>query len=1094
MTNLGEGRFLISSTGQQQVVADISKIEKQFVQLGGMVEKINGVFVATWENIQTGAGSILPVLGKTDELLERIGRHVTEASKAFKGLETLQLSEGLQNIAGGPTPDFGIDKLIEQFKLLSTTDPFAAFKRAGLDMQSVLDQVRAGITLLRDEERKLVAQQKFFSEQLIVGPDQQRALEILEAQLVRTRERLEQLGAVVAETSKKEVITVGAAPPAGQLFDGSQFRDIDAMLEHTRTTAVSTQKELTDLGKTKLDPLQQSLELVAVGENKVAIAAKKVTDEINRLEAEFKQVSDAMRKGATDASLPTRMAQIEARAKTLGISLGKTKRQLDDLGKSGGRISGFFRSLGEAYQRLGEKIEDTTGIAASDFSILFGAGLAGGLAGGIRIVQKLTEAIIKFGTEQSFLAEQTRLSFGDASNEIQSFATTSVRALGVSETEALQTANAFAILAAETKLTGDQALVFAKALTAATAAIEATFPGFKTTEEAQQAVAAAIGGSEQALLRLGITLKDLNDIAERNFGGKLFQQLNELEQKWVRSVAVTEAATEGVAQFGAGAETMTDRIKDAQKVVGDFFGALNRGTVLDDPFAQVQASIESLVQEGKHGLIDQIFNFEGSSGQIGQLERAAKSLSLEQLNSAKKHAAANITDKKLREEVLKVLNDQVRALKEHQALLAGGTTELEKQADLHAQNLEEFQNNLDLQRQAADAVRAIKEAELDGNRRVEQSEIALQRVREDNARKYRDLIIRNQRTAEDAAHRVEEAEFALQDARDNAADRIEDANDRVEDAQKQAFRSTRAIKERIGDLERDHARKVEEAQKKVADAHRDTAKAVFEAQLDIEAALRGMDDAAFNAAQRAKSNARESGLSKIAETEADLARDQEDHERELGRLRRDLKEARLDGIEEIARAERDRLRAERDGAKEIAKAERDVTRARVEQVRALEDAIRALSDLEVEQNRALADAKRGLEEAEIARDRAIQSALRGYEKLREQIGLVTGELLHQLEILMNHPASRDRFFPPGLAHGGSAYEGHPYIVGEEGPELFVPNKSGDVVSAADLMALFKQLRTGGSVGGSPNITVYESYDARATAWAVSARLAQFVRN
>jgi hypothetical protein len=38
--------------------------------------------------------------------------------------------------------------------------------------------------------------------------------------------------------------------------------------------------------------------------------------------------------------------------------------------------------------------------------------------------------------------------------------------------------------------------------------------------------------------------------------------------------------------------------------------------------------------------------------------------------------------------------------------------------------------------------------------------------------------------------------------------------------------------------------------------------------------------------------------------------------------------------------------------------------------------------------------------------------------------------------------------PPGLAEGGKAKKGKPYIVGEKGPELFVPDESGTVVPQA----------------------------------------------
>ncbi len=58
--------------------------------------------------------------------------------------------------------------------------------------------------------------------------------------------------------------------------------------------------------------------------------------------------------------------------------------------------------------------------------------------------------------------------------------------------------------------------------------------------------------------------------------------------------------------------------------------------------------------------------------------------------------------------------------------------------------------------------------------------------------------------------------------------------------------------------------------------------------------------------------------------------------------------------------------------------------------------------------------------------------------------------------------------PLGLARGGTAKAGSPYIVGEEGPELFMPGQSGTVVPNKQLA------RTGGSggtVGGGNNINI-----------------------
>lgn len=56
---------------------------------------------------------------------------------------------------------------------------------------------------------------------------------------------------------------------------------------------------------------------------------------------------------------------------------------------------------------------------------------------------------------------------------------------------------------------------------------------------------------------------------------------------------------------------------------------------------------------------------------------------------------------------------------------------------------------------------------------------------------------------------------------------------------------------------------------------------------------------------------------------------------------------------------------------------------------------------------------------------------------------------------------------PGLAVGGSAFAGEPYIVGERGPELFVPNVNGSIVRRDEKGALFPAM----AGGGGPNIVV-----------------------
>ena len=56
----------------------------------------------------------------------------------------------------------------------------------------------------------------------------------------------------------------------------------------------------------------------------------------------------------------------------------------------------------------------------------------------------------------------------------------------------------------------------------------------------------------------------------------------------------------------------------------------------------------------------------------------------------------------------------------------------------------------------------------------------------------------------------------------------------------------------------------------------------------------------------------------------------------------------------------------------------------------------------------------------------------------------------------------------GLADGGPAKKGTPYIVGEEGPELFVPDQNGTVIPNDKTTSM---MNSGGTaIGGGTNVT------------------------
>jgi phage-related minor tail protein len=77
---------------------------------------------------------------------------------------------------------------------------------------------------------------------------------------------------------------------------------------------------------------------------------------------------------------------------------------------------------------------------------------------------------------------------------------------------------------------------------------------------------------------------------------------------------------------------------------------------------------------------------------------------------------------------------------------------------------------------------------------------------------------------------------------------------------------------------------------------------------------------------------------------------------------------------------------------------------------------------------------------------------------------------------------------PGLAEGGPATAGQPYVVGEEGPELFVPRGSGTVIPNDEMSS------GGGGFGGATNVTYNIQATDAASFKSLVARDPEFIYN
>lgn len=918
------------------------------------------------------------------------------------------------------------------------------------------------------------------------------ALEKIRAELKQTEEAVEGFGEGFEKSASGLIVPSNVKDQLDGIASG--FEDVeDAAKKLAKVDAFKAHQEEARAAATATKELSAET-------GKFAVANQQATESVTKLQAKRKEFTSehgtlvpvlSTDTGKLEADLvgtAKRLKQIGSEAKLLQEQLGvtaaapglaKLRLEAEKLHATlGTTFKGFpeeankaarSMSLVERFTGAADKVLGGLGLSVRGVSVLLGAGLATGLAGIIRIIQKLGGQLVEFVSAEHELARQTSFTFGSAADSVESFAASTASSLGASRREFLETANTFGALARQLDLPENLFGPFATQLTELTALIETRgVPGLKNIGDVAKAIEASITGDNKALKQLGTSTAEFAAIALKEFG-KLPDQLTPTE----RSIVAIDALT-----------------KDAASAAKD-------------------------LADGQAGFWSELGNVIG--GTVSLVTDGVKELRLEHLEAAAAAAKQSVTAERLshvstqelfilkelakgHRDTVGVIQTEIDRRNEHAKAVTRATEELKKQVEALHLNETAFLANQAAIDQVRDAFKTLARAAEDGTRRVQEANERLGRVRVDNAQKLNELTIRNERAAVDAAIRVNEAEKALEDARFNRQKRLEDAQDKADDARRQSFRSIRTAQERLSDFQRESARRIRDLKEKVSETHKQEAKEFTEAMVSIETAQRRGDAEGENAARRELARLQESEGAKndLAVAERALAEQQKDDAIELKRLQRDLVEARADGAREITRAVRDQHRAEYEGLREIEKAQTQVTAAVLAQKRAHEDALRTLGELEVQMNRALFDAKKGIRDAERERDRAIKDATKGIERLARSIG-ITIDRLRELISMLNFQQTAGLFFaatqPFGLMAGGPAQAGSPYIVGERGPELFIPNSAGTVVSNDDVLALLKQLAASNNGGGSQQIIVNEvANDPEATAFMVAARLARNVNN
>lgn len=737
--------------------------------------------------------------------------------------------------------------------------------------------------------------------------------------------------------------------------------------------------------------------------------------------------------------------------------LGLAQRGLEGLGE---KSRNPLKVLSEGIANADKKLADF-GISFRGVSILLGAGLATGIVGVVRILEQFGQKLAEEVINERELESQTRLTFGNMADEVEAFGHQAEQSLSLSREEALGSLNAFGLFARTLRFSTDEAAALAEGLTTFAALVRQTEPGFKTLEDVQAVLEDAIGGSDEALARLGLTTADLREESERLFG-RLPAQLGEAERAVVIYSVGLERASEKTDELADRSTPVVDLLRGLRDAAVDFTSAFIDGlnqdlAILEKVNNKIVESAETWRELFRDILDKGVDIILGGPEDEEALKERFRKLTDAELEEARRAAdiLGNTGPAKLRRQLIE---EEIERRKENADAIEKEGAALDKLAASAKRATEaKFLGDPNKILEVVAAFERLDKAREDGRRRIEEAEIAQQRVVEDNARKERDVRLRIARDAEDAAEAVIRAERGVEEAREQNRRSLEDAQLRVDEAREKAFRANRKAQEDLEDFDRRSSRRIIDLRDRVAESHRREAEAILAAQLAIGQAILHRNGLEFNAAQLQLHRAQTTG--EAATAERDLQRELIDNAIERERLEREVEETRLDGIRDVDKAVRDQQRAEHDAKVRLEKAQEAYNDAIKRQTRATEDAINALNDLEVEQNRALFDARRRIEEAERAREEAVKEASRALQKLANDIDITIERLRELIHLASGQVLSPDLILAglPGRMAGGAFTRHDPFWAGEGGfPELIFPETNGRVISNAELRQLFAQ--------------------------------------
>lgn len=841
------------------------------------------------------------------------------------------------------------------------------------------------------------------------------------------------------------------------------------------------------------------------------------------------------------------ITQIDRQLASIGGQISKTTTTFAQRAQQAGGLFGFIGKASEAATSTLSKF----GLTMRDLNVIVGAGFlstagpALAILLGVQIVQAVARAIaalVRFGIEAAKAADATQFAlrsvqsvFGQFSGDIEDFAERSSAAFGTTRREALAFSAEVGRFFESIGVGAEASAELTEGLLFTAEILRRTSGSFISSAEALQAVRDLVGGNIEGLRKLNVRLTEsgLQAVAAAHGIDNFGDSLDDTERGLLSTLAALDAArkrlndarsapeslAESFERFRATMALLIEEIGEELLPVVQFVlkGFIGLAIVFLSTVRAIKAFINNVRElQERMGFIGKV---------VGEFLKTilplARALDTVVKGLRALGQIAEATEDDLFTDAARELDEAMRDTTETARDLVKVFTNDE---------LERFADQLE---RAADAVRDAEEA-------VVKAEINLARAREDAAFRAEDAQRRLADAYRERNEKIGDANRKLADVERENLERLEDAQEKLGDARVKAFRAIRDAEERLSDARIDAARRVDDAERKLADERRKRTEEILNANLSLFDALRKGDAEAENRARLELSQAQQTRS--VADAQRNLRETRADEIRKLDRLERDLAETRIDALDDIADAERELAQVIEDNIRREEDARRNLQRVIEETNRKIAEAQRDLARTEIENNRRLFDARQSLNEATERVIETQEDLKKAIEEVNEALGttglnlrqLLDNLLLRQanfndlvlanlntqqqitdeLEQQVKHYRSLSELGVDlagglgagvgvgGLQHGGLAPAGTPFVVGERGPELFIPNQTGTVVSNDQLIRVLRQLVEspvrpfGNPFSSSPlggaNINIFEAYDADATAAAFFARLGQFL--